>query len=485
VSRTANNIILYVGLAASVALFVCLVVALSLEPIRHHLREQYGFQLPEWYDQHPADTERERAIVKDLFAYNDSMKALFEETLKQKHEPELNHGRRDTSTVIFPFFGRPKFQPARLSGRYERDRSLCHSDYGWLDRNLSLCKYVDKSADAAVRYADDVESYWTERLRPTPLPFMPLESPATWWTRSASLEAEPLKKQESETPKPSGERLAVVAPPKPTASEDGCDGVLISVAQSGERPCIKPGSAESFKDCLDCPEMVIVPAGTFIMGSPEPEQSPEHRVTIPKPFAVGKYAVTFAEWDACVRAEACAYNELMGAVWERSDKPVTNMTWGDAKAYTVWLSRKTLANYRLLSEAEREYAARAGTTTTFWWGSSATPELMNFNYDAVPYQGNGSSSNYFKPNIWGLHQVHSVTWEWVEDCHHANYVGAPLDGSAWTTGECKYHVIRGRASSRRDAGVFDGGRTPDVGFRVAREATWSTCQRSTNPLSCR
>jgi hypothetical protein len=149
------------------------------------------------------------------------MKALFQESLKQKPEPELNHGRRDSSTLIFPFpLDLSHFKPERLSDRYERRRSRCHSDYGWLDRNLDLCKDVDKSADAAVRYADDVESYWTARLRPSPLPFMPLES-ATWWTRSASLEAERLKKQESETPKLSGERLAVVAPPKPTNSRNG------------------------------------------------------------------------------------------------------------------------------------------------------------------------------------------------------------------------------------------------------------------------
>ena len=167
--RTVDNILYVAGLAASVALFVCLVVALSLNPIRDHLREQYGLQLPEWYDKHPADTERERAIVEDLFAGNDSMKALFQETLKQKPEPELNHGRRDSSTLIFPF-GPPDFKPERLSDRYELRRSRCHSDYGWLDRNLDLCKDVDKSADAAVRYADDVESYWTARLRPMPLP---------------------------------------------------------------------------------------------------------------------------------------------------------------------------------------------------------------------------------------------------------------------------------------------------------------------------
>ena len=150
-----------------------------------------------------------------------------------------------------------------------------------------------------------------------------------------------------------------------------------------EKRCLKPG--DTFKDCPDCPEMVVVPAGSFMMGSPEnePERSSDEdqvRVSIAAPFAVGKYAVTFDEWDACVAVGKGPHEiGLKGCKahpadegWGRGKHPVINVNWDDAKAYAAWLSRKTGKTYRLLSEAEREYAARAGTTTPFWWGSSIT-----------------------------------------------------------------------------------------------------------------
>ena len=170
-----ENILYAAYLAACVALVVCLVVALSLNPIRDHLREQYGLQLPEWYDEHPADDDGNRAVVAELLAETDRKKAAMQEALKPKPQPELSHGRRDSSTLILPqFWGSGPLEPPtprRLADRYQLRRSRCHSDYGWLDRNLDLCKDVDKSADAAVRYADDVQSYWTSKLRPILLPF--------------------------------------------------------------------------------------------------------------------------------------------------------------------------------------------------------------------------------------------------------------------------------------------------------------------------
>ena len=252
--------------------------------------------------------------------------------------------------------------------------------------------------------------------------------------------------------------------PKPAVGEDACDGLLVSVAM-GARPCIKPGSGQSFKDCADCPEMVIAPSGSFTMGSPPREiddlvreykfdwyknEGPQHKVTIPKPFAVGQFAVTFAEWDACVAAGGCGGYKPEDQGWGRGDRPVINVSWDDAKAYVAWLSKKTGKSYRLLSEAEREYVARAGTATPFWWGSSITPEQANYNGNYV-YAG-GQKGEYrsktlpvksFKPNPWGLYQVHGNVYDWVEDCYHDSYNGAPTDGSAWTSGDCTYRVLRG------------------------------------------
>ncbi len=306
--------------------------------------------------------------------------------------------------------------------------------------------------------------------------------------RLARLELE-LQRIRSETPKPSKPQVAVIAPPKPE-SEDACDGLMVSVARSSARPCIKPGSGESFKDCPNCPEMAIAPAGNFTMGSPqdEPERNSDetqHTVKIAKPFAVGRFAVTFAEWDACADDGGCGGAKPGDQGWGRGDRPVINVNWNEAKDYIDWLSKKTGKEYRLLSEAEREYVTRAGTTTPFWWGRSITPALANYDGSVEPYKGGGSKGEYrqktlpvksFKPNAWGLYQVHGNVWEWVEDCWNGNYKGAPADGSAWTTGECKSRVLRGgswyhyprslRAALRNwyNPGVRSG----NYGFRVAR-----------------
>jgi formylglycine-generating enzyme required for sulfatase activity len=289
-------------------------------------------------------------------------------------------------------------------------------------------------------------------------------------------------------------QMAAGAPPKPAPaqpSEEVCaEGLLVAIAQSAIRPCIKPGSGEGFRDCPECPEMVVVPAGSFTMGSPESEpertrdEGPQHRVTIPKPFAVGKFAVKFAEWDACAAAGGCGDYRPNDQGWGRGDRPVINVNWDDAKAYVAWLSKKTGEGYRLLSEAEREYATRAGTTTPFWWGSSITPGLANYN-GIHDYKGGGEKGEYraktvpvksFRPNPWGLYQVHGNVDDWVEDCWHDNYSGAPSDGPASTTGDCNRRVLRGGSwyvIPQYLRAAYRGFNSPDVrnfvsGFRVAR-----------------
>jgi formylglycine-generating enzyme required for sulfatase activity len=213
---------------------------------------------------------------------------------------------------------------------------------------------------------------------------------------------------------------------------------------------------DSFKECDKCPEMLAVPAGSFTMGSPASEdghqshESPQHPVTFARQFAVGRFAVTFDEWDACVADGGCNNHKPSEAGWGRGRQPVINISWDDAKAYVAWVTRKTGKNYRLLSEAEREYVTRAGTTTPFWWGNSISTSQAN--YDGRFNYGGGAKgesrrrtlpADSFQPNPWGLFQVHGNVWTWVEDCWHESYEGAPADGSAWTAGDCSRRVIRG------------------------------------------
>ena len=298
---------------------------------------------------------------------------------------------------------------------------------------------------------------------------------------------------------------------KRAQAKPACDGLPVAIAHSNTRPCIKPGSGEIFKDCPDCPEMAIVPSGSFNMGSPESEperetvirgaESPLHRVKIARPFAIGRFPVTVDEFEAFLEdghnVDGGCYG-LTGNTWkldkarsfrspgfvQTGTHPAVCVSWNDAKAYVAWLSNKTGKNYRLLSEAEREYAARAGTGTPFWWGSSITPEQANYDGNYA-YAGGGQKGESrpqtlpvksFQPNPWGLYQVHGNVWDWVEDCWSDNYIGAPSDGSARTSGGCSKRVVRGGAWDNFPwivRAAFRESGEPDVrvyayGFRVAR-----------------
>jgi formylglycine-generating enzyme required for sulfatase activity len=212
-------------------------------------------------------------------------------------------------------------------------------------------------------------------------------------------------------------------------------------------------------------------------------EGPQLSAAIAKPLAVGKFTVTFEEWDACVADRGCGGYKPSDAGWGRNRRPVINVSWDDAKAYVAWLSRKTGQEYRLLSESEREYAARAGSATPFWWGSSISTSQAN--YDGTSTYGNGAKGEYrkktvpvdsFQPNPFGLYQVHGNVWEWTEDCYHDSYDGAPSDGSAWTAGDCSRRVVRGgswgfvpgflRAAFR--FWLSTDGRYDYLGFRVGR-----------------
>jgi len=247
----------------------------------------------------------------------------------------------------------------------------------------------------------------------------------------------------------------------------------------------QPG--EVFKDCRECPEMVVVPAGLFTMGSPESEEGrtrfegPQHRVTISEPFAVGRFAVSFDEWDACVADGGCNGYKPSDSNWGRGNRPVINVSWDDAQAYITWLKAKTGRNYHLLSEAQREYVTRAGTITPFWWGTSISISQANYHSaHSEPkgrYQYQTAPVDSFQPNPWGLFQVHGNIWEWTEDCWNPSYEGAPTDGSAWESGDCKSRVARGGSWENAPSFLRSALRnyyiavnpSPRFGFRVARK----------------
>ena len=276
-------------------------------------------------------------------------------------------------------------------------------------------------------------------------------------------------------------------------------GDEVRLAEAGKkgrpRQAMKPGRV--FRDCEDCPEMVVVPAGSFTMGSPASEEgrggdneSPQHRVRISQAFAVGKYEVTFAEWEACVDGGGCNGHFPDDKGWGRGRRPAIHVSWDDAQAYVSWLSRKTGKQYRLLSESEWEYAARAGTTGPFHFGETISTAQANYNgnYTYGPgrkgvFRQKTVPVGSFPGNAFGLHDMHGNVWEWVEDCWHDSYDsywGAPSDGSAWTTGgDCSRRVLRGGSWILRPGGLrsayrirnSSGTRYYSLGFRVSRTLT--------------
>ena len=291
--------------------------------------------------------------------------------------------------------------------------------------------------------------------------------------------------QEAAPAPPPAQQQAVVTPPRPPAQPSPAQPAVGVYPQTQQ---FRPG--QTFRDCAECPELVVVPAGSFTMGSPQNEkdrdsdEGPQRAVTIARAFGVGKFEITFAEWDACVVGGGCSGYRPSDQGWGRGTRPVINVSWDDAKGYVEWLGRKTGKPYWLLSEAEWEYAARAGTTTPFHTGATITPEQANYNGDYT--YANGPKGVYrqrtvevgqFPANGFGLHDMHGNMREWVEDCWHDSYAGAPADGGAWLTdGNCGSRVLRGgswysnprnlRSADRSWGGT--GNRYPNVGFRVAR-----------------
>ena len=219
------------------------------------------------------------------------------------------------------------------------------------------------------------------------------------------------------------------------------------------------------------PEIVMLPGGSFTMGSSgDGSERPSHQVSV-KPFGIGKYPVTVREWNECAAAKACTF-----VAPGKDNLPVTNVSWADAQQYVSWLSSVTRKPYRLPTEAEWEYAARGGTQTKYWWGDrlqSGTANCKDCSDTAASDQPAEVGSS--RPNPFGLFDMGGSVDQWVEDCWHKNYQGAPTDGSAWAGGDCPSHVLRSGSwkndsnyvrPANRDS--YDTNvRYPTHGFRVA------------------
>jgi formylglycine-generating enzyme required for sulfatase activity len=262
----------------------------------------------------------------------------------------------------------------------------------------------------------------------------------------------------------------------------------------------RPKAGETFRDTLrdgsKGPQMVVIPAGSFATGSPEGEkgrfntEGPVHTVRFDRPFAIAKHEVTFDQWEACVRAGGCEHRPDDEG-WGRGHRPVINMSWHDAQAYVAWLSKETGQGYRLPSEAEWEYAARAGTQAARHWGEDPdracdyanvadNAAKRQFGWTWVHKCDDGfaqtAPAGSFKANKFRLQDMLGNVVEWTEDCWNSSYVAAPDDGSTWAKGNCERRVLRGgswntkpglvRAAVR--GGAHAAVRTMIMGFRPAR-----------------
>jgi formylglycine-generating enzyme required for sulfatase activity len=258
---------------------------------------------------------------------------------------------------------------------------------------------------------------------------------------------------------------------------------------------------DEIKDCDVCPELVVLPEGQFVMGSNNnestlPDEKPAHLVRIAKSFAVGKFEVTFAQWDACAADGGC--KKVDDENWGRGNRPVINVNYAAAKAYASWLSKKTAKRYRLLSESEWEYAARGGTVTAWFWGSiedgigvpagclyanthdqSSKKNRPDYAWLAHPCDDGftyTAPAGTFKANAFGLYDMLGNVAEWVEDCE-GPYKDAPADGSAAVSNDCEKRVTRGGAWIDGPTWVRSAFRRPQppgyanyaVGFRIARD----------------
>jgi formylglycine-generating enzyme required for sulfatase activity len=267
--------------------------------------------------------------------------------------------------------------------------------------------------------------------------------------------------------------------------------------------CAEPESGDEFRDCEACPSMVRIATGTFAMGAPDSERNrdddegPVRDVSMEREFAMAKSETSWSEWQACMDDGACVaptgHSMPEGSDWGKGTRPVITVSWSDAQAYVSWISEKTGRTYRLPTEAEWEYVARAGAQSRYQYGDdpktlcrigNGADLATNFNnrndcYDRIGRETAPGGS--FEPNAFGLFDMIGNVWEWTEDCWNTSYHSAPISGEAWRTGDCSQAVIRGgswgsyphnlRFATRQ--GLERNYRGHEVGFRVAADVQGS------------
>jgi formylglycine-generating enzyme required for sulfatase activity/class 3 adenylate cyclase len=289
-------------------------------------------------------------------------------------------------------------------------------------------------------------------------------------TPNGLLSRAPLAKQSAALPQPSPpaspvtQEAAPQTPPAPPVAQ-------AAKGATSQPQLASPAEPAAARPAVREPEMNLLRGGSFTMGSNDDiSEKPTHQVAI-KPFAIGRYPVSVREWNACAAAKVCAF-----AATGKDDAPVTNVSWSDAKQFVGWLAGATQKSYRLPSEAEWEYAARGGTQTRYWWGDQFQAGMANCkNCADIPADEQPVKVGSLGPNPFGLYDMGGGVDQWVEDCWHKNYQGAPSDGSPWVEGDCVSHAIRS-GSWKNDARYarpanrdsYDTNvRYPTHGFRVA------------------
>jgi formylglycine-generating enzyme required for sulfatase activity len=284
-------------------------------------------------------------------------------------------------------------------------------------------------------------------------------------------EAEAKRKAEEEA-KRKAEEERIRAEEEARRKEEEAKRLAEEEAKKREAGMRTPGTVfrDKLKDGSDGPEMVVIPAGSFTMG--DEIYGPPHNVTIAKPFAMGKYEVTFEDYDRFANAVSRQLPDDAG--WGRGKQPVIYVSWDDAVAYAQWLSDQTGKRYRLPSEAEWEYACRSGGRQEEYCGGN-DPEALAW------YEDNSGGTTHpvgqKSSNGLGLHDMSGNVWEWVQDCWNDSYNGAPGDGSAWTSGDCSQLVGRGGSWGSLPAGLrsasrfwsFSVSRYDNLGFRLVQD----------------
>jgi formylglycine-generating enzyme required for sulfatase activity len=313
-----------------------------------------------------------------------------------------------------------------------------------------------------------------QQLKAAP-PGQPAGQPAAQPSTQPSTQQQAAQPSKPAENKPAREQAQARASPKP---QQGKARPPAASSDEEEAPAAGPaGAVAAVKDCDVCPLMVALSPAPFTMGSNsgDPSERPAHKVALHTPFAIGKYEVTVDQWNQCVKASVCPV--VPSSADAAGNLPMRDVSWDEAQLYLKWLSTVSSRPYRLPTEAEWEYAARGGTTTRYWWGEQMKGGNSSCQGCGEPWKADGPPpAGSFIANPFGLHDMNGSVWEWVQDCWHSTYKGAPADGSAWADANCQSRVIRG-GSWREDGSYmlsttrfkYDASvRQSQNGFRVAR-----------------